>query len=34
VIGNPAISIDLARKDKPVAKMPALDPAIIGRWKR
>jgi acetylornithine deacetylase/succinyl-diaminopimelate desuccinylase-like protein len=30
VIGNPAISIDLARKDKPVAKMPALDPAIIG----
>ncbi|WP_166208581.1 M20/M25/M40 family metallo-hydrolase [Cognatiluteimonas telluris] len=30
VIGNPKISIDLARKDKPVAKMPALDPAIIG----
>jgi acetylornithine deacetylase/succinyl-diaminopimelate desuccinylase-like protein len=30
VIGNPAISIDMARKDKPVAKMPALDPAIIG----
>jgi acetylornithine deacetylase/succinyl-diaminopimelate desuccinylase-like protein len=29
-IGNPAISIDLARKDKPVAKLPALDPAIIG----
>lgn len=29
-IGNPAISIDLARKDKPLAKMPALDPAIIG----
>ncbi|RAN81998.1 peptidase M20 [Bacillus sp. SRB_336] len=30
VIGNPHISIELARKDKPVAKMPALDPAIIG----
>jgi len=30
VIGNPDISIDLARKDKPLAKMPALDPAIIG----
>jgi acetylornithine deacetylase/succinyl-diaminopimelate desuccinylase-like protein len=30
VIGNPKISIDLARKDKPLAKMPALDPAIIG----
>jgi acetylornithine deacetylase/succinyl-diaminopimelate desuccinylase-like protein len=30
VIGNPAISIDMARKDKPLAKMPALDPAIIG----
>jgi len=30
VIGNPAISIDLARKDKPVAKSPPLDPAIIG----
>jgi acetylornithine deacetylase/succinyl-diaminopimelate desuccinylase-like protein len=30
VIGNPDISIELARKDKPVAKMPALDPAIIG----
>ncbi|UTA54496.1 M20/M25/M40 family metallo-hydrolase [Lysobacter soli] len=30
VIGNPAISIDLARKDKPLAKSPALDPAIIG----
>ncbi|MFC3816740.1 M20/M25/M40 family metallo-hydrolase [Lysobacter sp. GCM10012299] len=29
-IGNPAISIDLARKDKPLAKSPALDPAIIG----
>ncbi|WP_395684447.1 M20/M25/M40 family metallo-hydrolase [Dokdonella sp.] len=29
-IGNKAISIDLARKDKPLAKMPALDPAIIG----
>jgi len=30
VIGNPAISIELARKDKPLAKSPALDPAIIG----
>ena len=30
VIGNPAISIDQARKDKPLAQMPALDPAIIG----
>lgn len=30
VIGNSAISIDLARKDKPLAKSPALDPAIIG----
>ena len=30
VIGNPAISIDLALKDKPLAKSPALDPAIIG----
>ncbi|MBO9716759.1 MAG: M20/M25/M40 family metallo-hydrolase [Pseudoxanthomonas sp.] len=30
VIGDPSISIDLARKDKPLAKMPALDPAIIG----
>src|SRR6185437_7150997 len=30
VIGNPALSITLARKDKPLAKMPSLDPAIIG----
>ena len=30
VIGNPGISIDLARKDKPLAKSPPLDPAIIG----
>jgi acetylornithine deacetylase/succinyl-diaminopimelate desuccinylase-like protein len=30
VIGNPSISIELARKDKPLAKSPALDPAIIG----
>jgi acetylornithine deacetylase/succinyl-diaminopimelate desuccinylase-like protein len=29
-IGNPDISIDLARKDKPLAKSPALDPALIG----
>jgi len=30
VIGNPAIAMEPARKDKPLAKMPALDPAIIG----
>lgn len=30
VIGNPDISIELARKDKPLAKAPPLDPAIIG----
>jgi acetylornithine deacetylase/succinyl-diaminopimelate desuccinylase-like protein len=30
VIANPGISIDLARKDKPLAKSPPLDPAIIG----
>ncbi|MEO6103129.1 MAG: M20/M25/M40 family metallo-hydrolase [Pseudoxanthomonas sp.] len=30
VIGNPDISIELARKDKPLAKSPPLDPAIIG----
>lgn len=30
VIGNPGISIDLARKDKPLAMSPPLDPAIIG----
>jgi len=30
VIGNPDISIELARKDKPLAKSPSLDPAIIG----
>ena len=30
VIGNPGISIDLARKDKPLARTPPLDPAIIG----
>ncbi|MBL0163265.1 MAG: M20/M25/M40 family metallo-hydrolase [Xanthomonadales bacterium] len=30
VIGNPGISIELARKDKPLATSPALDPAIIG----
>jgi acetylornithine deacetylase/succinyl-diaminopimelate desuccinylase-like protein len=33
-IGNPAISIDLGRKDKPLATMPALDPAIIGPMER
>jgi acetylornithine deacetylase/succinyl-diaminopimelate desuccinylase-like protein len=30
VIGNAGITIDLARKDKPLAKSPPLDPAIIG----
>ena len=30
VIGNPGISIELARKDKPLAASPPLDPAIIG----
>ncbi len=30
VIGNPGISIELARNDKPLAKSPSLDPAIIG----
>lgn len=30
IIGNPAISIELARKDKPLAKSPPLDPSIIG----
>ena len=29
-IDDPAIAIDQARKDKPLAKMPPLDPAIIG----
>lgn len=30
IIGNSGISIDLARKDKPLARTPPLDPAIIG----
>ena len=30
VIGNPGISIELGRKDKPLATSPPLDPAIIG----
>ena len=30
LIGNPAIAIDQARKDKPLARTPPLDPAIIG----
>ncbi|MEO7936839.1 MAG: M20/M25/M40 family metallo-hydrolase [Dokdonella sp.] len=30
VIGNPDISIERGRKDKPLAKSPPLDPAIIG----
>lgn len=29
-VGNPGISFELARKDKPLAKSPPLDPAIIG----
>ena len=30
VVANPGISIELARKDKPLAASPPLDPAIIG----
>lgn len=30
IIGDPGISIDLARKDKPLAKSPPLDPALVG----
>ena len=30
IIGDPAISIDRVRKDKPLAKSPPLDPAIVG----
>ncbi|GAB3304381.1 M20/M25/M40 family metallo-hydrolase [Luteimonas notoginsengisoli] len=30
VIGDPGISIEQARKDKPLAETPPLDPAIIG----
>lgn len=30
VIGNPAIQIEQRVKDKPIAKVPPLDPAIIG----
>lgn len=30
VVGNPGISIELARKDKPLAASPPLDPVIIG----
>ena len=30
VIGNPAIAIEQRIKDKPIAKVPPLDPAIIG----
>jgi acetylornithine deacetylase/succinyl-diaminopimelate desuccinylase-like protein len=30
VIGNPAITIEQRVKDKPIAKVPPLDPAIIG----
>jgi acetylornithine deacetylase/succinyl-diaminopimelate desuccinylase-like protein len=29
-INDPGISIDMARKDKPLAQVPALDPAIVG----
>lgn len=34
IIGNPGISIVRARVDKPVAKSPPLDPAIIGPIER
>ncbi len=30
IIGDPDIAIDLARKDKPLARSPPLDPALIG----
>jgi len=33
-IGNPAISIEPRIKDKPIAKPPALDPAVIGPMER
>ena len=29
-IGNPAIKLDPRKKDKPIAKVPPLDPAIVG----
>lgn len=34
IVGNPGISIALAREDKPLAKSPPLDPAIIGPMER
>ena len=34
VIGNPAITIEQRVKDKPIAKVPPLDPAIIGPMER
>jgi acetylornithine deacetylase/succinyl-diaminopimelate desuccinylase-like protein len=30
IVGDPGISIEALRKDKPLAKTPPLDPAIIG----
>jgi acetylornithine deacetylase/succinyl-diaminopimelate desuccinylase-like protein len=34
IIGNPAITIDMQRKDKPLAIPPALNPAIVGPMER
>jgi acetylornithine deacetylase/succinyl-diaminopimelate desuccinylase-like protein len=34
IIANPAITIEMARKDKPLATPPALDPAIVGPMER
>lgn len=34
IIGNPEITIAQARKDKPLAKTPPLDPAIVGPMER
>ena len=34
VIGDPAITISMARDDKPLAKAPPLDPALIGPMER
>lgn len=34
IIANPAITIEMARKDKPLAIPPALDPAIVGPMER
>jgi acetylornithine deacetylase/succinyl-diaminopimelate desuccinylase-like protein len=34
IIANPAITIEMARKDKPLAIPPALNPAIVGPMER